>query len=106
MSFQRVMALDELWDGEMLSRVVAGKKLLLLKLDGRVCAYADRCAHLGVALSTGKLEGHVLTCSAHLYQYDARTGLGINPRRVALTSYPIKVESGQVLVDTEGAGNP
>jgi toluene monooxygenase system ferredoxin subunit len=105
MSFQRVLALDELWDGEMLSQVVGGKKLLLLKLDGRVCAYADRCAHLGVALSSGKLEGHVLTCSAHLYQYDARTGLGINPRRVALTRYEVKVEAGQILVDTDGAGN-
>jgi toluene monooxygenase system ferredoxin subunit len=103
MAFQRVMTDGELWDGEMLGRVVAGEKLLLLKLDGRVCAYADRCAHLGVALSAGKLEGHVLTCSAHHYQYDARTGLGINPRRVALTRYEAKVEDGQILVDTDAA---
>jgi toluene monooxygenase system ferredoxin subunit len=103
MAFQEVIADGELWDGEMLGRVVAGKKLLLLKLDGRVCAYADRCAHLGVALSAGRLEGHVLTCSAHLYQYDARTGLGINPRRVALTRYEVKVEGGRILVDTDAA---
>jgi toluene monooxygenase system ferredoxin subunit len=95
------MAADELWDGEMLGQVVAGKKLLLVKVGGQVCAFADRCAHLGVALSSGKLEGHVLTCRAHLYQYDARTGAGINPRRAALECYAVKIEGGQILVDVD-----
>jgi toluene monooxygenase system ferredoxin subunit len=101
MAFHRVIAADELWDGEMLGQIVAGRKLLLVRLGERVCAYADRCAHLGVELSSGKLEGHVLTCSAHHYQYDARTGQGINPRRVALSRFAVKIESGQILVDPE-----
>ena len=103
MTFHPAMAEDELWDGEMQGRVLGGRKVLLVRIDGRFYAYEDRCAHLGVALSSGKLDGHVLTCSAHHYQYDARTGAGINPRRCVLPRFPVKVEAGQVLVDTAEA---
>jgi nitrite reductase/ring-hydroxylating ferredoxin subunit len=99
MAFHPIMAEDELWDGEMCGHVLAGKKVLLVRLEGRYYAYEDRCAHLGVALSSGRLEGHVLTCNAHHYQYYARTGLGINPRRCVLPRFDVKVEAGQVLVD-------
>lgn len=99
MAFHPVMAANELWDGEMRGHVLAGRKLLVVRLDGCFYAYEDRCAHLGALLSSGKLEGHVLTCSAHHYQYDARTGAGINPRRCALPRFHVKVEAGQVMVD-------
>ena len=105
MAFHPVMAEDELWDGEMRGQVLAGRKVLVLRIDGHFYAYEDRCAHLGVALSAGRLDGHVLTCSAHHYQYDARTGAGINPRRCALPRFDVKVEAGQVLVDAEGTAS-
>jgi toluene monooxygenase system ferredoxin subunit len=99
MSLTRVARLDTLWDGEMRGFAVGGRKLLLVKLDGQVFAYEDRCAHLGVALSQGRLEGDVITCSAHHYQYCGRTGSGINPRAVRLRGFPVAVEDGWVAVD-------
>jgi len=99
MAFQRVMALDELWSGEMVARVVEGKKVLVLRLGDEVYAYEDRCAHQGVALSEGRLDGDVLTCSAHHYQYDARSGRGVNPKNLCLVAYEVKLEAGEVLVD-------
>ena len=99
MAFERVLAADELWTGEMRGLVVRGQRLLLLRTEDGVCAYEDRCAHLGVPLSQGKLEGGVITCSAHQYQYDAKTGCGVNPDRVRLRAFPVSVESGQIAVD-------
>lgn len=99
MPFERVAAVDQLWDGEMMSCSAGGRKVLLLRIGDAVRAYEDRCAHLGVALSDGQLEGRVLTCSAHHYQYDALTGCGINPRAVCLASFPVRVESGAIWVD-------
>lgn len=89
----------ELWDGEMRGCTVRGAKVLLVKLDGAVHAYPDRCVHLGVALSEGTLEDGVITCSAHHYQYDARTGQGVNPRAVCLKRLPVRVEGGEIEVD-------
>jgi toluene monooxygenase system ferredoxin subunit len=97
--FTRVATLDELWSGEMRGCVVGGRRVLVVRLDDTAYAYEDRCAHLGVALSEGRLEGHVLTCAAHDWEYDARTGHGINPASARLTPFRVRVQGGEIFVD-------
>jgi len=98
------LALDEqLWDGEMRGCIVDGVPVLLAKIEGRVCAYLDACAHLGARLSDGVLEGTVVTCRAHHWQYDLRTGAGVNPTSVRLRPLPCAVADGKVIVDVAGA---
>ena len=99
MSLERAIELSELWIGEMRGLRVSGRGVLLVRLDDGVYAYADKCAHLGVELSKGALDASVITCSAHHYCYDARTGAGINPRSVCLTSFPLRIRDGVVYVD-------
>jgi len=109
MAFVKVATLDELWSGEKLGRVAHGRGILLVNLEGSVRAYEDRCAHKGVPLSEGRLEGRVLTCSAHAWEYDACTGEGLNPRSAALRRLSVKVEGEDILVDVEPertAGEP
>ena len=103
MSFDKVATLDELWIGEKLAVVVDCKPVLLVNVEGMVCAYEDRCRHKGIALSLGKLDGHVLTCAVHGWVYDARTGAGINPESAQLPRYPVRVEGNDVLVDVAAA---
>jgi toluene monooxygenase system ferredoxin subunit len=107
MTFGKAATLDELWIGEKLGVVVAGRPVLLVNVEGAVCAYEDRCRHKGIALSLGKLEGHVLTCSVHGWIYDARTGAGINPESARLPRFPVRIEGDDILVDVaevEGHG--
>jgi toluene monooxygenase system ferredoxin subunit len=101
MAFEAVMSEDELWEGEMRGLVVRDRRVLVLRTEAGVCAYEDRCAHLGVPLSLGKLEAGVITCSAHHYQYDACTGRGINPERMQLRAFPVRVTGGAIAVDVD-----
>jgi toluene monooxygenase system ferredoxin subunit len=103
MSFGKAATLDELWIGEKLAVVVEGRSVLLVNVEGTVCAYEDRCRHKGIALSLGTLEGHVLTCSVHGWVYDARTGAGINPERTQLPRFPVRIEGNDILVDVDEA---
>ena len=48
------------------------------------------------------MEGDVLTCRAHLWQFDVTTGAGVNPANCRLTEYPTKVEGDDVFVDVAG----
>jgi toluene monooxygenase system ferredoxin subunit len=105
MTFRPALAAGDLWPGEMRGVVVDGRKVLLVNVEGTVHAYANRCAHQAFELSDGKLEACVLTCRAHEWQYDVRTGAGINPRAARLVSYPVKVEGNEILVDTDGAAD-
>ena len=75
----RVCDRRELWIGEMRPCQVAGHRILLINIDGEVSAFADRCSLQGFPLSRGRLVGTTLTCAAHEWQYDARTGAGRSP---------------------------
>ncbi len=99
MAFFKAARLEELWSGEMRGITLAGRKVLLVNLEGTVRAYEDRCAHLGVPLSEGRLEGTRLTCRAHHWQYDAATGRGLNPAAARLIPLATRVENGDVLVE-------
>jgi len=99
MAFSPIIAAAELWDGDTIARRVEGLDVLLVRLNGFVYAYENRCAHQGVALSEGRLEGNVLTCRAHHWQYDVRFGSGINPATACLRCFAVKVEDGTVFVD-------
>lgn len=102
MSFRRIAEAADLWPGEMRAITVDDVRILVANLDGEVVAYEDRCAHQGVPLSRGRLDrtSCALTCSAHGWQYDLRTGEGINPKGVALRRVSVKIEAGGILVET------
>lgn len=97
----RAGAVDDVWPGELVAARVHGVPVVLVHAGGRVCAYVDRCDHLGVAISEGVLDGGVITCRAHCWQYDAATGRGVNPRTAALRPLPVTVRDGQIYVDVE-----
>ena len=100
MGFQTACSLDDLWEGEMDVFEIGDKEVLLVHApDGVIRAYNPVCPHQDHPLVEGDLEGCVLTCSAHLWQFDVTTGKGVNPEGVALCGYPVKVEGDVVMVD-------
>jgi toluene monooxygenase system ferredoxin subunit len=101
MAFERICSLDDLWEGEMREFSVRGRRVLVVHAEGgTVSAFAALCPHQAFPLVEGKLEGTKLTCAAHLWEFDAVTGSGLNPKDCALRRYEAKVENGEVHVDT------
>jgi toluene monooxygenase system ferredoxin subunit len=98
---QRICDAGDLWDGEMDAFEVGGEEVLLIKLDGCFHAYQGICPHQSVRLAEGTLEGRTLTCRAHLWQFDAHSGAGLNPRNQRLRRHAVKVIDGGVYVETE-----
>ena len=101
MTFRPVLRAEDLWIGEMPGVNVDGRPVLLVNVEGTVCAYEDRCLHRAMPLSQGKLAGNRLVCAAHEWTYDAVTGCGINPHGVALRRYDVRIVAGQIEVDVE-----
>ena len=92
------MDLDDLWEGDIVGVKVGGAEVVLVNVDGEVRAYRDRCPHQKWPLSDGELDGDVLTCINHMWEFNAVTGQGINPADSALYSFPCKVEGGVICV--------
>ena len=101
--FHEACADDDLWAGEMLGCTVAGVDVLLLRTDdGDIRACQSICPHQEHPLENGEFDGTTLTCGAHLWEFDAATGRGINPDDAELAQYPVTVRDGQVLVSVQG----
>ena len=91
-------SLDDIWAGEMTAVNLGAVDVLLCNLDGTLVAYEDRCPHLASPLSAGALDGAVLTCGAHEWQFDVRTGRGVNPASACLRRYPVRLDGEQIFV--------
>ncbi|MGE3288960.1 MAG: Rieske 2Fe-2S domain-containing protein [Pseudonocardia sp.] len=97
-TWDRATDLDDLWEGDMAAVAVRGTSVLLLNVDGEIRAYRNRCPHQEWALDEGDFDGRVLTCSRHLWEFDALTGDGINPDNCRLTPVKCRVDDGTVFV--------
>lgn len=53
---------------------VAGGRVLLARVDGRVVAWRNRCLHRGAPLDGGLVRDGVVTCPRHFWRYDLATG--------------------------------
>ena len=69
---------------------------------GDVHVYQGVCPHQDQQLADGDFDGSFITCFGHLWQFDARTGRGVNPADCALARYPTKVIDGHLRVCTDG----
>jgi nitrite reductase/ring-hydroxylating ferredoxin subunit len=89
---------DALWDGEKVAVDADGRAVLLVRVEGRLAAYADACPHKGTSLSDGHLEDGVLTCRVHHWQFDAKSGASVNPVGKPLSCFPVRAEGGRIFV--------
>jgi toluene monooxygenase system ferredoxin subunit len=93
-----VGTLDDIWEGEMCAVPVGAIDVVLCNLDGELAAFDDRCPHLANPLSQGELREGVLTCAAHEWVFDARTGRGVNPASTCLRRYPVRLDGDRIFV--------
>ncbi|MCF6193467.1 MAG: Rieske 2Fe-2S domain-containing protein [Kangiellaceae bacterium] len=104
MAFEKICTLDDVWEGDMESfETSQGIDILVLGVDGgELKAFQAMCPHQEIELVEGEFDGKVLTCKAHLWQFDCKSGAGLNPTDCKLASYPLKIEDEDVLVDVDG----
>lgn len=53
---------------------VADGRVVVVRIDGEVRAYRNRCLHQDAPLAGGWVRRGVLTCPLHFWRYDASTG--------------------------------
>ena len=91
-------SLQTLLDAGHLRAETEGCAVLLSVVAGEIHAVDDACHHRGTALSGGLLRDGVVTCPAHLWQYDVRTGRRHDTDGEPLATYAIEVVGDEVEV--------
>jgi nitrite reductase (NADH) small subunit len=73
-------------------------ELALARVEDEFYATQPACIHLQGPLGEGRLEGCVLTCPWHGWQYDVRTGENEFDRAIVLQTYEVQVADGDVRI--------
>ncbi len=66
------------------------------RLPGNVSAFQRAPGRRALAHFNGK----VLTCTHHDWEFDGESGACVKGKPCSLAEYPLKIENGEVLVDT------
>ena len=102
-----VVALAEFWEGELYEAQLGGDHVLLVHLPSALIkAYQGLCPHQEVLLADGEWneDAGTLMCSGHSWEFDMRTGQGLNPSGCRLYEFPVRVEDERVLVGVPADG--
>jgi nitrite reductase (NADH) small subunit len=99
MALIRAAKTDELPAGSVREFQVEGTTLAIANVDGKFFAINNTCLHRGGPLGEGELQGKVLTCPWHGWQYDVTNGkLLMNPA-VGVACYPVEVKGEDIWVE-------
>ena len=97
-----------------------GTSLVVARVEGQYYAALNKCPHLGLPLTAGKVDGKVITCPFHGSQFDMCSGenldwvrgvggiklpewsrrlLAMGKQPGPVQTYPVVVEGDQVFVE-------
>jgi nitrite reductase/ring-hydroxylating ferredoxin subunit len=99
MSRHCVACVFEIPEGAGREFLLAGQVIAIWRIRDRFYATQARCPHSDAPLCAGDLDGPVVTCPMHQWQFDVTTGRGVNPADQAVRTYPVWVEGDQVYVE-------
>jgi nitrite reductase/ring-hydroxylating ferredoxin subunit len=96
--FVRVTGTTDVKSGQGIVVEVNGKTLAVFNVDGAFHAIDNTCIHRGGPLGEGDLEGSVVTCPWHGWQYDVTTGACVANPSAKVERYEVQVEGTDVKV--------
>jgi nitrite reductase/ring-hydroxylating ferredoxin subunit len=97
-SFVTVARVEDVPPGTLRTVQADDHEITLAHCDGGIFATQAHCLHLQGPLGEGKLEGCVLTCPWHGWQYDVRTGENEFDRAIRLHKYDVQIADGEIRV--------
>jgi nitrite reductase/ring-hydroxylating ferredoxin subunit len=102
MAFRRVAREEDVPDGRGLCVQIDGLEVGLFRAEGTVHAMENRCPHAGDPLSDGLLEGPIVTCPAHGWEFDVRTGFRpADGDGFPIPRFAVRLVEGAVEVDVD-----
>jgi nitrite reductase (NADH) small subunit len=94
----RVASLTDLPPGKAMTVDAKGASLALYNVGGRVYATANTCPHRGGPLGEGDLQGDVVTCPWHRFQFEVTSGACRTNPALSVACHRVEVKGQDILV--------
>ena len=97
-NFVKVASTSDLKPGTAMTVAVNGIDIALYNVGGKIYATDNTCVHQGGPLGEGVLEGEVISCPWHMWEYNVCTGEKVGNSSIKLSTYPVEVEGTDIKV--------
>ena len=74
------------------------KPVALFNIDGEFIAMDNKCPHRGGSLGDGEIEGDIVTCPWHGWQFNCRTGKAVENDAIIVRTYEIENRSEGIFI--------
>jgi nitrite reductase/ring-hydroxylating ferredoxin subunit len=94
--FVRVAGTADVKPGRGIVAEVQGKSLAVFNVDGTFHVIDNTCVHRGGPLGEGDLEGQIVTCPWHGWQFNVVTGECVKNPSAKVSVYQVKVDGSDI----------
>ena len=99
MAFVRAARKDEIPAGSIREFQVDGLTVAIANIGNKFYAINNTCLHRGGPLGEGQLEGNVVTCPWHGWQFDVTTGKAVQNPNAGVGCFATEVRGEEVFVN-------
>lgn len=97
--FVHLANLSDIPEGTGKEFTADGRIVALYHLSGEIYALDGICPHAGGPLAEGQVEGTIVTCPWHGWQFDVTTGQHCLTENICQEQFRVRVERDKILVE-------
>jgi nitrite reductase/ring-hydroxylating ferredoxin subunit len=84
--------------GQARSIRLLARPYAVFNVGGELFGIDAACRHAKANLASGRLDGEIVTCFMHGWQYNVKTGTCLTEDYGQVATYPVKLENGVVFI--------
>jgi nitrite reductase (NADH) small subunit len=97
-NFVKVASISDVQPGTAISVTVNGAEIALYNVRGKIFATDNTCLHQGGPLGEGILQGEVVSCPWHMWEYNVCTGEKVGDSSVKVSTFPVEIDGKDIKV--------
>ena len=98
---RKVLDLASLPQNKSALVTVDGEDVAVFRRGQEIFAIGNECPHQGGSLCDGWIEGDIVTCPLHGWEFDLRSGVCMTIPGERVSHYTVTVEGGAIYVERD-----
>ena len=98
-AWTKVCSTRDIPQGEGRNFRINDTQVVIFHTDRGYFCRSGLCKHNNVKLELGRIQGDVVTCPFHGWQYRISSGKGVSPDWTQLDCFPLEVRDGEIWIE-------
>ncbi len=99
MPLVKVAAIKDVPPGQVIEVQAGNRELALCNVGGKLYCVDNLCPHAGGPLAQGALQGEMLVCPWHGWEFNCTTGANDQDEDLTVDRFKVLVEADNILVE-------